>query len=234
MQLRTILLTVLRGLLLLPLPALALQAPPTVRCKAAPVPPGSRLNLVAPQIAVNGMPMAIVAAQSALAPQPFLQFYEKSWTAADGHPVYIRYPLGPWQVIAHAEGGCFYTVQVRPAGSGTGALIGVSMPSRGSGGATVLNVTAPGDARVLTHMVSADSGKLGNTWLLYTANPPAAVVRFYAHALPTQGWTRVMQRALLQHPDVTAAMYQKGASNMGFVVQPMRTGSSITLTVESH
>lgn len=221
-------------LALLPLPALALQAPPTVHCQAAPVPPHSKLALIAPQIAINGLPMAIISAHSALAPQTFLQFYAKAWTAPDGHPVFIRYPLGPWQVIAHAGGGCFYTVQVQAAGSGSGALIGVSMPARSSAGATVLDVTAPGDARVLTHMVSEDGGKLGNTWLLYTANPTAQVMQFYARALRAQGWAQVVQRTLPGHADVASAMYQKGASNMGLVVQPMRAGSSITLTVMSH
>ncbi|WP_136256237.1 hypothetical protein [Metallibacterium scheffleri] len=221
-------------LALLPLSALALQAPPNVHCTSAPVPPGSSLSLVASQIAINGLPMAIVAAHSTLPPQAFLQFYATAWTAPDGHPVYIRYPLGPWQVIAHAEGGCFYTVQVQAAGTGSGALIGVSMPKRGSNNAMVLDVAAPGDARVLTHMVSEDGDKQGNTWLLYTANPTAAVMRFYARTLKQQGWARIMQRQSPGKPGVATAMYQKGVSNMGLVVQPMRAGSSITLTVESH
>ena len=219
---------------LLPLPALALQAPPVVHCKTAPVPPGSSLSLVASQIAINGLPMAIVAAHSALPPQAFLQFYATAWTAPDGHPVYIRYPLGPWQVIAHAEGGCFYTVQVQAAGSGSGALIGVSMPKRGSNNAMVLDVAAPGDAHVLTHMVSEDGGKQGNTWLLYTANPTAVVMRFYAHTLKQQGWARIMQHLQPGKPDVATAMYQKGAANIGLVVQPMRTGSAITITEMTH
>ncbi len=62
-------------LALLPLSALALQAPPNVHCTSAPVPPGSSLSLVASQIAINGLPMAIVAAHSTLPPQAFLQFY---------------------------------------------------------------------------------------------------------------------------------------------------------------
>ena len=221
-------------LALLPLPALALQTPPDVQCKSAPVPPGSSLSLVASQIAINGLPMAIVAAHSALSPQAFLKFYATVWTAADGHPVYIRYPLGPWQVIAHAGGGCFYTVQVQAAGSGSGALIGVSMPKRGSNNAMVLDVAAPGDARVLTHMVSQDGGKQGNTWLLYTANPTAAVMGFYARTLRQQGWAQIMQRQQPGKPAVATAMYQKGAANIGLVVQPMRAGSAITITEMTH
>ena len=221
-------------LALLPLSALALQAPPVVHCKTAPVPPGSSLSLVASQIVINGLPMAIVAAHSALSPPAFLQFYAKAWTAPDGRPVYIRYPLGPWQVIAHAEGGCFYTVQVQAAGSGSGALIGVSMPKSGSNNAMVLDVAAPGDARVLTHMVSEDGGKQGNTWLLYTANPTAAIMRFYARTLRQQGWAQIMQRQQPGKPAVATAMYQKGAANIGLVVQPMRAGSAITITEMTH
>ncbi len=232
MQLRMRALAVL-CMVLAPLPAAALQTPPAVRCRAVPVPPHSDVAVVAPRIAINGLPMAIVAAHSALAPQSFLRFYATAWTAPDGHPVYIRYPLGPWQVIAHAAGRCFYTVQVKAAGTGSGALIGVSEPGRATG-TQVLDVTAPGDARVLTHMVSADGGKLGDTWLLYTANPPAAVAGFYAQRLRARGWVRVSQHALPGHAALIGAMYQKGTRNLGLVVQPLRAGSAITLTVESH
>ena len=221
-------------LALLPLPALAVQAPPVVRCETAPVPPGSSLSLVASQIAINGLPMAIVAVHSKLSPPEFLKFYANAWTAADGHPVYIRYPLGPWQVIAHAEGGCFYTVQVQAAGSGSGALIGVSMPKRGSNNAMVPDVVAPSDARVLTHMVSEDGGKQGDTWLLYTATPTAVVMHFYARVLRQRGWAQIMQHLQPGKPDVATAMYQKGAANIGLVVQPMRTGSAITITEMTH
>ena len=219
---------------LLPLPALALQTPPRVHCAAAPAPQGSSLSLIASQIAVNGLPMAIVAVHSALPPAALLKFYATAWTAPNGRPVYIRYPLGPWQVIAHAEGGCFYTVQVQAAGSGSGALIGVSMPKRGTNNAMLLDVAAPGDARVLTHMVSEDGGKQGDTWLLYTTNPTAEVMRFYARTLKRRGWAQVMQRPQPDAPGIAVAMYQKSARTMGLVVQPMRAGSSITLTVESH
>ena len=220
--------------LLAPVTALALDAPASVHCAAAPAPLGTQLTVVAPQIAVNGLPMAIVAARSPLAPTDFLRFYTSAWTAPDGHPVYIRYPLGPWQVVAHRQGACFYTVQVRAAGSGSSALIGISTPTGRTNQPTLLDVTAPGDARVLTHMVSEDGGKLGNTWLLYSGNPPAAVARFYARALPAQGWTRVASRNVPGQHDVNAAMYQKGTSNLGLVVQPLRAGTAITVTVESH
>ena len=232
MQLRMRALAVL-CMVLAPLPAAALQTPPAVRCRAVPVPPHSDVAVVAPRIAINGLPMAIVAAHSALAPQSFLRFYATAWTAPDGHPVYIRYPLGPWQVIAHAAGRCFYTVQVKAAGTGSGALIGVSEPGRATG-TQVLDVTAPGDARVLTHMVSEDGGKQGNTWLLYTANPTAAVMRFYARTLRQQGWAQIMQRQQPGKPAVATAMYQKGAANIGLVVQPMRAGSAITITEMTH
>lgn len=215
-------------------PAGALQAPPALQCNAASAPPNSALSLIAPQIAINGLPMAIVQASSALSPQAFLDFYAKAWTSPAGKPLYVRYPLGPWQVIAHGERGCFYTVQVQQQGGRTFALIGVSRPGRSSASSAQLDVTAPGDARVLTHMVSEDSGKLGDTWLLYSDNPPGAVARFYVRALAEAGWTRITTAPSMFHAGASALIYQKGTSDMGIVVAPLRQGSSITLTVESR
>ncbi len=212
--------------------ARATGVPPTLQCRAAPVPRNSKLTLIASQIAINGLPMAIVQVSSTLSPKTFLQFYSKSWIGADGKPRYVRYPLGHWQVIAHAQGGCFYTVQVQARGGNSVALIGVSRPGHASASAINLNVTAPGDARVLTHMVSEDGGKLGDTWLLYTANPPVAVANFYTRTMQAQGWARLMQQRTPGSTAQIVQMYQKGSSDMGLVVQPMRNGSTITLTVE--
>ena len=192
------------------------------------------MDLIASRIEMDGLPMAIVQASSALPAAAFLQFYAKTWVTPQGKPRYVRYPLGPWQVIAHAGGGCFYTVQVKAQGAGAAALIGVSLPNRVSGRATTIDVTAPADSHAIMHMVSEDSGKLGNTWLLYTANSPDTVVRFYARALKAQDWVQLMQQALPNAPGSTTLMYQRGTSDMGIVVQPMRAGASITLTVESR
>jgi hypothetical protein len=214
--------------------AQAQTVPPQITCAAAPVPPGSTLSLIASRIAVNGLPMSIVQATSALPVATFMQFYARAWVSPQGKPLYVRYPLGPWQVIAHGANGCFYTVQAQQQRGSTSALIGVSMPQRSQRNADLIDITAPANARVITHMVSEDSGKLGNTWLLYTANPPDAVVRFYARALRARGWAQVMQQSLQARPGVTSAMYAKGASNIGLVVQPMRAGSSITITEMTH
>ena len=132
---------------LLPALAAAQPAPPALHCKAAPVPPGSRVTLIAPQVATDGLPMAIVEASSALSQDALLQFYTRAWTAPGGRPVYLRYRVGPWSVIAHAEGGCFYTVQTQVRGHGSVALLGVSEPARGSAGAMRLAVAAPGTGR---------------------------------------------------------------------------------------
>ena len=214
--------------------ALAQQAPPQVRCPAAPVPPGSRLTLVAQRIALDGLPLSIVQVASPLPLTAFLQFYAHAWVTPQGKPAYVRYPLGPWQAIAHGSGACFYTVQAQALGTGTTALIGVSMPQRSQSNAELINVTAPENARVITHMVSVDGGRRGNTWLLYTANSPDSVVQFYARALHAQGWAQVLQQAVPNHAQTTSAMYTKGAANIGLVVQPMRNGASITITEMTH
>lgn len=205
---------------------------PQVGCSVLPAPPQSEQEIIASRIIIDGRLMSIVGASSKLSPAAFAQFYKNLWHGEPGKPLYVENTIGKWDVVAHKQGQCFYTVQVQADAQGSSyALLGISALG-GHFGTGALNFPAPGDARPLTHMVSDDSGTTGDTWLLYTNNSADATVGWYAHNMTSLGW----------HPDAppgaaargTVLMFTKGHSHAGIVVAPFKTGAMITLTVMSR
>lgn len=207
-------------------------AVPQVACAALSAPAHTDLQVLASRIVVNGRLMNIVAASSALAPQDFAQFYKALWKGDAGRPAYVENTLGPWDVVGRQQGQCYYTVQIRPgAKGGAFALLGIGALDQNFG-IGALTFPAPGDAEPLTHMVSKDGNRSGDTWLLYTNNVPPAVVAWYTQNMPTFGWHPDMPPG--RTADGTVLMYSKGYSHAGIVVAPLKMGTAITFTVMSQ
>lgn len=210
----------------------AATAVPQVTCASLKTPANTAQQLIAPRIIINGRLMSIVAANSRLSPGAFAQFYKDLWKGQPNRPLFVEDTLGPWDVVGHKEGQCYYTVQIRADGKGgSTALLGIGTLGQDFGSG-VLDFPAPGDARPLTHMVSQDGGRNGDTWLLYTANLPGAVVDWYTQNMPSFGWSQDMPSARGSGPSML--MFSKGRSHAGIVVAPLKSGASITLTVMSQ
>ncbi len=203
---------------------------PQVECKAISVPRHTQVSIIAPRIVINSMPMTIVSAINPEKPAEFAAYYKKLWKGSGPNPLYVVNQIGPWDVIAHMDGKCMYTVQIKRGTSQAAALLGVGTPGEKVSVHGALDFPAPGDARPLTHMVSQDGGTVGDTWLLYTGNSVPATARYYETVLPQYGW-----KVLLDHPDALGTtkvlMFQNGSRNVGITVQPLGNGSAITLTV---
>lgn len=205
---------------------------PQIECPALPVPPQTRQQVIAPRIIIDGRLMSIVGADTKLSSAAFAQFYKTLWQGAPGKPLYVENTLGPWDVVAHGQAQCFYTVQIRPDGKGgTAALLGTAAVG-GSFREGALDFPAPGDARPLTHMVSDDGGMTGDTWLLYTGNNAPSVVAWYTRNMPSLGWHPDMPPG--SSPKGTVLMYSRGHRHAGIVVAPFRAGAAITFTVISR
>ncbi|MBS0213700.1 MAG: hypothetical protein JSR26_11065 [Proteobacteria bacterium] len=206
-------------------------AVPQVECRALPTPAHTVQQVVAPRIIVDGRPMSIVAASSTMAPEAFAQFYKTLWKGQPNRPAFVENTIGPWDVVAHQQDQCFYTVQIRPDGKGgSGALLGIGALDQDFGmGAP--DFPAPGDAEPLTHMLSKDGVRSGDTWLLYSNNVPTAVVGWYTHTMQAYGWHPDMPPG--NGPTGTVLMFSKGHRHAGIVVSPLNTGATITLTVMS-
>jgi hypothetical protein len=203
---------------------------PQVECKAISVPRNTRASIIAPRIVINSMPMTIVSATNPESPDKFAAYYKKLWKGSGPHPLYVVNQVGQWNVIAHMDGKCMYTVQIKRGTSSAAALLGVGTPGNKVSVHQALDFPAPGDARPLTHMVSQDGGTVGDTWLLYTGNSVHATARYYQTVMPQIGW-----KMLLDHADALGTtkvlMFRNGNRNAGITVQPLGHGAAITLTV---
>ncbi|WP_449427433.1 hypothetical protein [Rhodanobacter umsongensis] len=229
-------LALVAALLMLPsVPVRAGSVVPQVDCSALAVPDKTEQTVVASRIVIDNHPVSIISARNALAPADFAAFYKNLWTGNGAHPLYVENTIGPWDVVAHKDGACFYTVQIATGRSYTAALISVGTPDSKVSVRSALDFPAPGDAHPLTHMVSQDGGTLGETWVLYTSNSAAATLDYYHRTLGSLGWLPLMPSAAATHGRGTLLMYRKGSQDVGLVVAPFeRGGSTITFTVMSR
>lgn len=165
-------------------------ASPAGLCASPGVPGGATATWVAPQIGVDGVPMAIVMLR---APQPaaaVLDWYAHHWAALNPRARPLRYTVGAWKVIARRIGGCFETVQAQAAdGGGTLAYVGVSR-SQGMAAAPAPDpaLPSPAGAQTLLSMDSQDAGRHGQTLLLALPMDLRTARAYYRHALAARGW----------------------------------------------
>lgn len=212
--------------------AAAASSLPALPCPSVPVPAHTVQQVIAPRVAVNGRLMSIVAATSALPPAAFAQFYKTLWKGSPGKPLYVENAIAAWDVVAHQQDQCFYTVQIQPDGrGGSVALLGIGALDQDYGTGPS-DFPAPGDAQPLTHMRSDDSGRIGDTWVVYTDNAAAAVVAWYAQNLQALGWQPDTPPG--HSPAGTVLMFSKGHRHAGIVIAPFRTGAMVTYTVMSQ
>ncbi len=210
-------------------------SPPTVQCPAAPVPAGTTLSMVAPQAAINGMPMRIVQFDAKIPPSDVIAWYQRRWTLAGGRPDYVQYPLGAWQVIARKIGSCFYTVQVQSSQTGPTGLIGVSVPSQGEALATRPGFPALGGSHTLLALESADTGKGARTWLFVNDASMAENAHFYLQTLRGLGWKEQMAQTLQTSRGVAATLtFQRGNRTAEIVVRPVAHGAVVLATEVTH
>jgi len=168
-------------------------------CPEFPTPKKVKLQIVAPQIDYNGLPMSIVRIESESPPQDLLAFYREAWAATKQVRGPAEYPLGPWQVIASMRENCFYTVQVKPFGkNGTEGFLGLTtLPT----GKTVKEEVPmlPG-SKIIGDIVHNDPGKSARTVVLRNGFSPAANADFYRRNLGDLGWV-VTNHSRMSKPD---------------------------------
>lgn len=151
--------------------------------------PAGKLQWVAENTVVNGLPLQILRFDGKQSPQEVLAFYRQLWQR--GAPP-IEYTSGPWQVIAAARSECFYTVQVQAAGGGvTGYLAASSKPAgKAVRPADKVLPLLPG-SQIVNDIEHRDPGKSARTVVAASKASPGANADFYRRRLADAGWTLV-------------------------------------------
>lgn len=177
--------------------------------------------------------MTVLTISSSRSRQALLAWYRKAWTNFRGEPRYIVYPIGPWKVIAHKEGSCFFTVQLGPTDGGVHGLLGISNVAKIHPLARPPAAFAPLGSNVLLHDSSDDGGKTGRTWVLSTRRSLRSTASYYRSGLERRGWNLVMASSLRRpHGSRLVVMdWQKGTRLLHCVLERAAAGpTSVVLT----
>jgi hypothetical protein len=172
---------------------------PLSTCPEFPVPDKAKIQIVAQQMEINGLPMAIKHLESTDAPNVILAFYRGKWAATEKAPAAVEYSVGQWQAIASRRDDCFYSVQVKSFGkNGSEALLGITTKPTGVRVKEAVPML-PGSA-VVNDMRHNDGGKTARTVLLRNGFSTATNADFYLRNLTDQGW-RVTDHYRMQQPN---------------------------------
>jgi len=195
-------------------------------CREMPVPDGAKLLYVASDMSMNGIPMGIKEMRSKDSPDAVLAFYRNAWGGK--RPGYFETPVEDWRTIATYEGRCYYSVQVRPQGNGTYALLGVTrrpdvMPKAPGAGFPMLM-----GSTVFNDLSHRDGPKSARTVLIGNPRSIQENATFYRQTLETQGWVSFVDKAVVTDKGPAQVMlWRRGLEELSVTVQ--RAGPTTTV-----
>lgn len=215
--------------------ATALSAPagaasnPVKQCKRFPTMKKMKLQSVASEMEFNGIPMTIRHFDSEEDMAAVFAYYRAAWAGkGQGGRNPTEYPFGEWQVIATLIEPCFYTVQVKPKGSGSEGLLGLSaLP----GDQTTVKEDVPmlPDSRVINDIAHNDAGKTARTLLLRNGFSAETNADFYLKNLSDQGWQVLRNLRGVQHDTRAVTMVLKQGIREVSVTITQKGGESSVL-----
>jgi hypothetical protein len=195
-------------------------------CRAFSAPDGAKLLYVASDMLVNGVPMSIKEMRTKDAPDSVLAFYRREWGARKPGSFETRTP--GWRTIATFEGPCYYTVQVRPEGGGTYALLGVSRKPSVRPQAPGAGFPMPAGSKVYNDLRHRDGPKTARTVLLTNSRAPRQNVQFYRETLAQEGWVSLVDRQVTtERGPAHMMLWRRGLEEASITVQ--RVGSATTV-----
>jgi len=195
-------------------------------CRPFETPDGAKLLYVASDMSVNGVPMAIKEMRTKDSPEAVLAFYRRQWGGK--RPGFFENPMAEWNVIATFEGPCYYTVQVKPQGSGTYALLGVTTRPNVAPRTPGAGFPMPAGSTVLNDLTHRDGPKNARTVLLSNAAAPDQNVLFYRQSFESQGWVPLVSRPVSTEKGPAYVMlWRRGLEEASITVQSTRAGTTV-------
>ncbi len=164
-----------------------------------PEPPvGARVEMVAPDMQFNGVPMTIRAIHAKGTPDQLLAHYRTIWArlATASRPASLEQNVNGWRVISTVQGECFTTVQVKAESSGSYALVSVSRkPAQNA------KLDAPGKgfpllpgSKVLNDFTYRDDIRNARTLVLNNQATLTTNLTFYRDQMQDAGWQLLSER----------------------------------------
>ena len=206
-------------------------------CALPKLPEGAAVKVIGDDLVANGLPVSIAEVRHAMSNAELVRYFRALWAQdPDKPPLYIEYPMGVWSVIAHRNGPCFYTLQVRTEAMLLPALaiLGVGRPDE----VAVSSALPPLDlpvGEVLSHTRSQDQGRVADTWVLATTDTAGGLAQSLNSRMSLDGWQLLMARG--SDPDSSpidsdsrVMIYQRGMEDLGVAIGPGPRGASAVVT----
>lgn len=190
--------------------------------------PRGRVQMVAPDVVANGLPVKVLRFDGEQAVEAVLAHYQRLW-AGEGAQAPMMYDMGQWRVVAAMRDGCFYTVQVQAAGLGTTALISVSDVRRSTPPVVAMwQLPMPASSELLSELMHRDSGRPAQTWVLRNGFSPRANADFFQRRLSAEGWRLMRDDAvnIEREPNVLMHLRRDGAL-LDLVISPEGVGATV-------
>lgn len=196
-------------------------------CRVPAVPDGSRVEMVAPDMRMNGVPMTIRAVEAPLKVEAMLGYYRALWAplATPQRPGSMQQKVNGWDVISTVEGTCFTTVQVKAQGAGSYALVAVSQKPDASARRSTDPFPAPLGARLLNDFEYLDGVRNARTVLLAADGRVSSIADFYVNTFGRQGWNVIMRRQPENASGVSQVIaLKRGLAEISLVISPTESG----------
>ena len=186
-----------------------------------PVPEGARLEMVAENMLVNGVPMRTWTLSAAQAARETLDFYRELWeTEATGErPGFTEQEMGKWRLLTRLQGDYLITVQVdteQPLS--TRGLVGVSkLPAMQSLPKLGKNFPTPGQTQIINDIHATDLNKKSRTLVATSNRSMRSVIRFYRTTFEKDGWQEQTGRTPYSGQDDFALIFDKGQRQLSMI-----------------
>lgn len=201
-------------------------------CKEVAVPAGAKVQMIAPDMSMNGIRQTIRAFDTDLSVRDVLAFYRNLWARLENkdRPGSLEQAVEEWQVISTVEDSCFTTVQVKPSGKGSYALVSVMKKPDLSVRQKKLGDSFPAlpGSKVLNDMDYADGVRNARTIVLSNGSDIAANVNYYKSEFKSRGWITVMeQQPVIDGNPSHVILLKKGLEETTIVIT--RSGGQVNV-----
>jgi len=202
-----------------------------IKCRRLDAPADARLVMVAPDIGFNGVPMEVRELYWDSPPAALLDYYRAQWKGFRAG--YHEAQTPEWQVISTVHERCIYSVQVKPKGTGSYALLGVTrLLERGA-------VTHPGlgfpmlpGSTVVNDIEHHDAGKNARTVMLVNDSSLQANLSFYREEYAAAGWQMVSDRSIpARGGEMSVLVVQRGAQQASVTIAQKRGRVTVVANV---
>jgi hypothetical protein len=201
-------------------------------CKQAAVPSDAKVQMIAPDMKMNGVQQTIRAFNSNLSVSDVLAFYRNLWAplANKDRPGSLEQKLEEWQLISTVDGDCFTTVQVKADSKGSYALVSVMKKPSITNKQAKLGAGFPilPGSQVVNDVDYDDGVRNARTIVLSNRSDMAANVSYYKTEFASRGWIAVMEdQPLINGQPSHVMLLKKGLEETTIVIS--RSGGQVNV-----